>query len=170
MLTNTNGSPIHYFEDDNHPKWCNDRQYTYFKRAITLAQKSTCHNQKHGCVIVRDNDIVAEGYNHTHLHMYHRFSVHAEVDALTRLAKLARNKRYMSACDMYVVRIGRDSMGHPLKFSRPCEECIKAIQKSGIRRVYYSTNTEFEHLMLEKLYSSSDASSSDSSSDITGSS
>jgi deoxycytidylate deaminase len=42
-------------------------------------------------------------------------------------------------------------MGNPLKYSKPCNGCIKAIEKSGIRRVYYSSNIEFEKMMIERF-------------------
>ena len=138
---------LHHFEDDNVIKNCNDKQYGYLNRAMNLALKSTCYNQRHGCVIVKDDEIISEGYNHTSVHLYHKFSVHAEVDALT---KLKRNKKFMANCDLYVVRVGRDSMGNPLKYSRPCQDCIKAIQKSGVRKVYYSSNLEFEQFIMDR--------------------
>lgn len=138
---------IHQFDDENSVKSCNDKQYYFLKRAINLALKSTCQTHRHGCVIVKDDEILSEGYNHTQLHLYHKFSIHAEVDAIS---KLKHNKKLLSACDLYVVRIGTDSMGNPLKYSKPCPACIKAIHKAGIRRVYYSSNLEFERLLVEK--------------------
>jgi deoxycytidylate deaminase len=138
---------IHHFEDENLIKTCNDKQSFFLKRATNLALKSPCQNHRHGCVIVKDDEILSEGYNHTQTHLYHKFSIHAEVDAIS---KLKHNKKLLSSCDLYVVRIGRDSMGNPLKYSKPCQDCIKAIHKAGIRRVYYSSNLEFERLLVEK--------------------
>lgn len=105
------------------------------KRAAASALRSPLRNHRHGCIIVRNGEIVSEGYNHNFVHMFHLHSVHAEVDALS---KLPRNKKFMSQCDMYVVRIGTDNMGNPLKLSKPCNSCTQAILKAGIRRVYYS--------------------------------
>lgn len=145
--SNCTCSTLHHFEDENVIKTCSDKQYGYLKRAMNLALKSTCFSQRHGCVIVKDDEIISEGYNHTSVHLYHKYSIHAEVDAIS---KLKRNKKFMSNCDLYVVRVGRDSMGNPMKYSKPCEDCIKAIQKSGIRKVYYSSNLEFEQIVMEK--------------------
>jgi deoxycytidylate deaminase len=128
------------FHDDNVIKSCNEKQATFLDRALQLARKSTCNSQRHGCVIVRGDDIIAEGYNHTDVHLYHKFSVHAEVDALS---KVKRDRKYLSKCDLYVVRIGTDRMGNPLKYSKPCHDCSKAIEKSGIRNIYYSSNAEY---------------------------
>lgn len=147
------------FHDDNVIKSCNEKQAMFLDRALQLARKSTCHSQRHGCVIVRGDDIVAEGYNHTDVHLYHKFSIHAEVDALS---KVKRDRKYLSKCDLYVVRIGTDRMGNPLKYSKPCHDCSKAIQKSGIRNIYYSSNTEYENAMY--CYSSSSSTTSTSAS------
>jgi deoxycytidylate deaminase len=147
------------FEDENTIKTSSEKQYSFFKRAMNVALKSQCINHRHGCVIVKDDEIISEGYNHRQYHLYHKMSVHAEVDALS---KLKHNKKIMSTCDLYVVRIGGDSMGNPLKYSRPCKDCEKAIKKSGIKRVYYSTNLEFEEIM-EREGSDHSCSSSESS-------
>lgn len=104
-------------------------------RARIVALRSTCHSHQHGCVIVRDDEIIAEGFNHTRTRLFHKFSVHAEVDALS---KLPHNRAFLSKCDMYVVRIGTLGMGLPIKFSKPCVSCATAIHKSGIRRVFYA--------------------------------
>jgi hypothetical protein len=52
-------------------------------------------------------------------------------------------KKMLSDCDMYVVRIGTENMGNPLKYSRPCPDCSEAIIKAGIKKIYYSTSDEF---------------------------
>lgn len=138
---------------------CKNKQDFFFDKAMTVAKNSPCIMHRHGAVIVKDNEIVSEGFNHKNWHLYHKLSVHAEVDALS---KMKRNKKLMSQCDMYVVRIGGESMGCPLKYSKPCPDCMKAIIKSGIRRVYYSTSHQFEERML--CYSSCGSSCSLSSS------
>jgi len=147
------------FQDENTIRTCSDKQYSFLKRAMNLALKSTCHNQRHGCVIVKDNEIISEGFNHIQVHLCHKFSIHAEVDAIS---KMKRNKKFMSTCDLYVVRVGKESMGNPLKYSKPCPDCIRAIEKCGIRRVYYSSNIEFENIMMDRYMSDSDSASSPS--------
>ena len=134
---------------------CTSKQDFFFRRAIAVAQNSPCIGHRHGVVIVKDDEIVSEGYNHKRWHLYHKSSVHAEVDALS---KLKHNRKFMSQCDMYVVRIGVDSMGMPLKYSRPCSDCTKAITKSGIRRVYYSTSHQFEQMLQHYEISSGSSS------------
>lgn len=151
-----------YVLPDNEPiKTANDRQSYFLTRAMNVAQRSSCKQHKHGCVIVKNNEIIAEGFNHTNTHLYHKFSIHAEVDALS---KLPHNKKYMADCEMYVVRINScftNSSKNWLKFSRPCDGCSKAIQKSGLKKVYYSTNNDC--ISSTSISSKSSCSSSDDS-------
>ena len=71
-------------------------------------------------------------------------TIHAEVDAILKAKKKSKKQKYdLADADMYVVRIGSIRMDYPLKYSRPCPDCAKAISKHGLRRVYYSTNKEF---------------------------
>lgn len=113
----------------------------FIERAAILATKSDLVNHRHGCVIVcKRGRIISEGYNY----MWRNMSIHAEIDALSKL-----KKRDLSTCSMYVVRIGTDKMGNPLKYSRPCEKCTEAIYKYGIGKVFYSTS--FNFVMCSKL-------------------
>lgn len=126
---------------------CDTRQEHFLKKAALVATRS-CMNHRHGCLIVnRNGEVLAEGYNSVNMHMCHMYSVHAEVSCLNKVKK---NKRLLNDCEMYVVRIGTDNMGCPLKYSRPCPECTKAIVKSGIKKIYYSTSEEF-CMKLEKV-------------------
>lgn len=105
-----------------------------------VATRSNVRNHRHGCIIVKDGEVLAEGFNYYTNHFEHKFSIHAEVDALMKLKKL---KRVLPECELYVVRIGTDLMGNPLKYSRPCPDCTRAILNAGIKRVYFSTSEEF---------------------------
>lgn len=135
------------FEDENIPRDCDSQQEYFLKRAAVVATRSTMLH-RHGCVIVNKlGEVVSEGYNHTYMHMCHKYSMHAEIACLK---KLKHNKKLLGDCELYVVRIGTDGMGNPLKYSRPCPDCTKAIVKSGIKRVYYSTSEEF-YFKFEKI-------------------
>ena len=46
---------------------------------------------------------------------------------------------------MYVIRIGKESMDYPTKLSKPCKNCYNYIKKSGIKKVYFSTDYEIEN-------------------------
>lgn len=111
----------------------NERQYIFFKKAAQHAYRSNL-TQRHGCVVVLNDEIISVGFNHTHVHLYHKYSLHAEVDALR---KIKRNVD-LSNAELYVVRIGPDSKGSPLRMSKPCLACQNIIIKSKVRKVYYS--------------------------------
>lgn len=114
-----------------------DRHAFFIQKAANLAFKSNCKHQRHGCVIVHNNRIVSEGFNHSSTHLCHIYSIHAEADAIS---KIKHDKKLLSKCDLYVVRIGKDSMGNPLKLSKPCQSCADLISECCIRRVYYSSD------------------------------
>lgn len=117
------------------PKLPNDRQKYFLHKAALMALRSNLLH-RHGCIIVNSqtNEIMSSGFNHTYMQMYHKFSCHAEYDALRKVKRCFD----LSSAEMYVVRIGTDRMGHPLKLSKPCEGCTKLIQKANLGRVYYS--------------------------------
>lgn len=115
------------------PQDCDARQEFFMRKAAQLAFKSNM-GHRHGCLVVINDEIISTGYNHTKIHFYHNWSCHAEIDALR---KIKRNVD-LSNAEMYVVRIGPESLGHPFKMSKPCEGCEAAILKCGIKRVYYS--------------------------------
>lgn len=123
-------------KDEMQPRNINSKHLTYLEKAARLASKSTM-THKHGCVLVNEEDgtIVSQGYNRNTTIMCHTFSIHAEVDALMKLKKKV-NKSILPKCVMYIVRIGPT---HEFKYSKPCENCKKAILKYGIKNVYYST-------------------------------
>jgi len=115
--------------------------FKFMDRAILEAQKSTMEHQL-GCVIVRQNEIVASSCNYYAENFTDAWSIHAEVAAIMQLRKKPR--KYFQDCVMYVVRVGTQHMKYPLKLSKPCESCESIINEVGIRRVYYSTNDDFE--------------------------
>lgn len=120
------------------PRLCH--QY-YCHKAADVAAKSTMQH-RHGCIIVyNDKEIVAKGYNHTRCTLEQEFSVHAEVEAINKLRQVVRSKskEFIHKCTLYVVRIGTDNMGNPLKMSEPCSRCSAIIRSMGIPKVVYST-------------------------------
>lgn len=102
-----------------------------FDRAVMLAGKS-CMGHKHGCVILKGNTIVGEGYNRWTEHMEHAYSLHSEVVAISSVK--SKCKGYLNDAVMIVVRVGHDT----LKLSKPCANCRKAIEKAGLRKIFYS--------------------------------
>lgn len=128
---------------------CNSRQHFFMQQAIKMAKKSTMLH-KHGAVIVHNNEIIATGFNYPQYYMCHGFSIHAEVDALT---KVKGRKNILAEAELYVARIGKFNPSCPssfcVKYSKPCKDCSKAIMKHGIRKVYYSTtDDEFDETAM----------------------
>lgn len=111
------------------------------ERARRVAKKSGMNHQ-HGAVIIYDGEVIAEGYNRECNEFKEQFSVHAEVDALMKVRKLG--KHILSQCDLIVVRIAPPSLDYAMKLSMPCSKCRPFIERMGIRRVYYSTNDEYD--------------------------
>ena len=102
-----------------------------------VATKSPHRFHRHGCVIVYNREIIVEACNHQ--------ALHAETAALKRLTSMLdpsalQSKNRRRHLRLYVVRIGTDNMGNPLKYSKPCLSCQNAIVKTGIiDRVFYSS-------------------------------
>ena len=108
---------------------------TYMRMAKELAKLSYAERKKVGCLIVKDTQIIAEGYNGTptgfdnaceyynHVdEMYTKPEVlHAESNAIT---KLARSTNSSCGSTLYVTLA-------------PCFECSKLIIQAGIKRVVF---------------------------------
>lgn len=99
----------------------------YMKTAVKLAQNGGSDvypNPQVGCVIVKDNKIVGQGY--------HEFfgGPHAEINALAQAGKNA------AAADLYVTLEPCNTYG-----KRP--PCVQAILKSGIKRVFFAINDPY---------------------------
>lgn len=93
-------------------------------------------NHRHGAVVVKSGRPVAlgvnkwknrdmlqspDGYNPN-------LTVHAEIDALSRVAD-ARGA---------VVYIARVSKNGEEQFSRPCNNCAKALVEAGVKKIVYT--------------------------------
>ena len=109
-----------------------------FDKAVALAKKS-CMCSRHGCVIVKDGEIIGSGYNYQLDFMCHGiWSIHAEVAAIMSVKN--KFKKNLDDATMVVVRIGADVHGCPLRMSKPCQRCTQAIKKAGIKKVFYSSD------------------------------
>lgn len=117
------------------PRKASDRQEVYLRKAAQMALRSNI-SQRHGCLIVDSHtgEILSTGYNHVCTRMCHKFSMHAECDALRKVKK----DFDLAFAEMYVVRIGPESLGNPLRMSQPCEECARLILRANVGRVFYS--------------------------------
>ena len=103
----------------------------YLRMARIWAENSYCERRKVGAIIVKDKMIISDGYNGTPAGFENvcedadgvtkPYVLHAEANAITKVAKSANN------CDgstLYVT-------------AAPCIECSKLIIQAGIKRVVY---------------------------------
>ena len=112
-----------------------DLDITYLKMADEWGQLSKAKRRKVGCLIVKDGQIISDGYNGTpagydnNCEYETRFGyetkpevLHAESNALMKLAKSTNSSRDST---IYLTM-------------SPCFECAKLIIQAGVKRVVYS--------------------------------
>lgn len=98
----------------------NDKEY-FMKEALKEAKKAYKKLEVPvGVVIVKDNEIIARGYNQKE--MKNNPIKHAEIIAIEKACKKLNNWR-LNDCEMYVTL-------------EPCPMCAGAIINSRIRKVY----------------------------------
>ncbi len=103
--------------------------------AVQTAESSVAR-QRHGCVVVRNGNILSFGWNvdinhpaqMSPEHIKARASLHAEMRALSTVANT-------KGVTLYVARINRK--GKPL-MSKPCVRCQDALQSYGVKRVMHT--------------------------------
>ena len=125
----------------------------FFKHArkCSLEADYTGYNQtKVGCVITYHGTILAKGHNSDMTHSLQEYfncryrpknvgmrylpsKTHAEVSALAKIRYLDID---FSKVELYTYRELRDGK---IAKSRPCEACMAAIKKMGIKKIYYTT-------------------------------
>ncbi len=103
----------------------------YIELANVISKRSYCKRKQVGCVIVKENMIISDGYNGTPTgfeniceddnNVTKKYVLHAEANALTKLAKSTNS-----------------SVGSTLYVTMsPCYECSKLIVQTGITRVVF---------------------------------
>lgn len=115
------------------------REIMFMEVAQVVAKRSTCFRLNVGAVATANNRIVSIGYNGVPSGQPHcsgndcpgrercTLTVHAEVNALNHADNVE---------DLYTTH-------------SPCEECVQAIIKKGVRRLYFATPYRItEHLAL----------------------
>jgi deoxycytidylate deaminase len=116
-------------------------QSDYFKKALDIAILSNL-SHKHGALLIHKNKIISIGYNYFEPYLNKSLSIHAEVACILNIKKSARN--ILNECEMYVIRLS--PIKGVCKYSKPCDNCMNFINKYNIRKVYYSTNYEYDDL------------------------
>lgn len=119
-----------------HVTGLSNRDRSFLSLAMELSLKSDM-KQRHGAVIVRSGRVLAHGWNLlkndpnniSNEHLERFCSVHAEAMAIARCKKAVGATIY----------IARNKSGRE-RFSKPCDNCEKAIKEAGIARVVYTTD------------------------------
>jgi dCMP deaminase len=103
----------------------------YFKQiALVASTRSPCQRLHVGCVLVKDNRIISQGYNgflpgcphESKMQNNHeQATVHAEQNAITDCAKRGVS---CNNADIYITHY-------------PCVNCMKLICASGIKNIFY---------------------------------
>ena len=127
-----------YFDEENVMDLKLHQKY-YFDIAANIAKNSNMF-QKHGAVIVYKKTIISTGYNSYSYNSKTNFSIHAEIVAINNAIKNS-NKELLCYSKLYIVRIAPESKSkYILKYSKPCLNCQKYINKFNIKKIFYSTN------------------------------
>ena len=103
----------------------------YLRMARNWAENSYCQRRQVGALVVKDQRIISDGYNGTpsgfenqcedEQGVTHPYVLHAEANAITKLARSSNNS---DGATLYVT-------------ASPCIECAKLIIQAGIKRVVY---------------------------------
>ena len=106
----------------------------YFKQIVSVTStRSPCERLQVGCLLVKDNRIISQGYNgflpgcpHESkvVDNHEQATVHAEQNAITDCAKRGVS---CNGTDAYITHY-------------PCVNCMKLLCASGIQNIYYINN------------------------------
>ena len=125
-------------------KWCDRCSWHDFfmSHAVLGSSRSSCHRLHVGCVLVKDNRIIATGYNgflsgapHKSIvvNNHEQATVHAEQNAIADCAKRGISCNNASA---YITHF-------------PCINCTKILIASGIQKVYYNMDYKNNNICNE---------------------
>lgn len=104
----------------------------YLRMSAIWAENSYCERRKVGCLLVKNNMIISDGFNGTPTGFENvceddtgstkPYVLHAEANAIT---KVARSNNSSDGSTLYIT-------------ASPCLECSKLIIQAGIRRVVFN--------------------------------
>ena len=122
----------------NRPSW-----EEYFKQIVTYTStRSSCNRLQVGCLLVKDNRIISQGYNgflpgcpHTSIvrNNHEQGTVHAEQNAIADAANRGAKVKNSSA---YITHF-------------PCINCFKILAASGVKNIYFKKNYKNDELVKE---------------------
>lgn len=122
----------------NRPSW-----REYFKQIVNLtATRSPCERLQVGCLLIKNNRIVSQGYNgflpgcphKSHIVNGHEMAtIHAEQNAIIDCAKRGVS---CDNCEAYITHY-------------PCLNCCKFLLAGGIKKIYYINDYKNDKLVAE---------------------
>lgn len=117
----------------------------YFKEIVSVTSKrSPCHRLKVGCLLVKNNRIISQGYNgflpgYPHKSIvrdnHEQATVHAEQNAIVDCAKRGVS---CENCDAYITHY-------------PCIICCRLLIACGVKNIYYIDDYKNDNLVKELL-------------------
>ena len=138
----------------------------YLGIARAVSKKSTCLKKQYGAVIVKDDEVIATGYNDTCRKEPHCTTctkpsgngdieeykacpaVHAEMNAI-----ISASRKEMLGADLYLAGFSSSS-GEEIE-AYPCEICLRLIKNAGIDRVINRTGVIYHRADDGILYKGS---------------
>lgn len=115
----------------------------YFKEIVEITStRSPCERLHVGCLLVKDNRIVSQGYNgflpglphKSHIVDGHEMAtIHAEQNAIIDCAKRGVS---CDGCEAYITHY-------------PCLNCCKFLLAGGIRKIYYINDYKNDELVCK---------------------
>lgn len=113
----------------------------YFAKIVWLTkERSPCHRLQVGCLLVKDNRIISQGYNgflpgaeHKSIvrNNHEQATVHAEQNAIVDCAKRGVSCK---GCTAYVTHY-------------PCIICCRLLLAAGIKKIYYINDYKNDELV-----------------------
>tara|TARA_B100000900_G_C20543194_1_gene701403 strand:- start:1057 stop:1482 length:426 start_codon:yes stop_codon:yes gene_type:complete len=115
----------------------------YFKEIVsTTAKRSSCERLNVGCLFVKDNRIIAQGYNGYIAGCQHKMilkdnhniaTIHAEQNTITDCAKRGVSS---NGCTAYITHY-------------PCYNCMKLMVSCGICKINYINDYKNDELVQQ---------------------
>lgn len=131
--------------------------HKHLQTAMVLAESNTYDDvlDYHlAAIIVRGGSVVSVGYNKSNTNSFVEHfadrvkgkrnfcvSTHAEMDAILRV----RNKIDLTGCKIFVAR--KKLIDHSPGMARPCAICEEVLRSYGIKRAFYTIDTEHYGIM-----------------------
>jgi len=117
----------------------------YFRDIVLCtAKRSSCHRLNVGCLLVKENRIISQGYNgslsgHPHksvvVNNHEMTTIHAEQNAIIDCAKRGVSCK---DCVAYITHF-------------PCIHCLKMLIQAGIKKIFYINDYKNCDDMIKEL-------------------